>query len=201
VEFPTKSTFDFTGLVRNLPQMAGFWPIIWPIEGGMAGIRKALMDALRLLTFKGGGVSPTKAEAVRLLVQVVEVLDGERGEVAEHQPSAVFRSPREGERRTIVTALKRCAWNQSEAARQLGLSRATFADRCRSLRIELPARAKIRKYTCEELAAAMRRHHGRKSDVARALGLSRPTLDRQLREAGVRSGLRDLDCQEPSGET
>jgi hypothetical protein len=113
-------------------------------RGGMAGIRKALMDALRLLTFKGGGVSPTKAEAVRLLVQVVEVLDGERGEVAMHQPSAIFRSPREGERRTMITALKRCSWNQSEAARQLGLNRMTFGDRCKALQIEVPARAKIR---------------------------------------------------------
>ena len=34
------------------------------------------MDALRLLTFKGGDISPTKAEAVRLLVQAVEVLMG-----------------------------------------------------------------------------------------------------------------------------
>jgi transcriptional regulator of acetoin/glycerol metabolism len=164
------------------------------------GVRKALMDALRLLTFKGGGISPTKAEAVRLLVQAVEVLDGTRSEVSGHQPSVVFGNPREGERRAMVTALKRCAWNQSEAARQLGLSRATFADRCRSLRIQVPARAKIRKYTCEELTAAMRRHHDRKSDVARALGLSRPTLDRQLREAGVRFGELDRDCQDPSGE-
>jgi hypothetical protein len=61
-----------------------------------------------------------------------------RGEVEGHEPSGVLRGPRDAERRSMVLALKRCSWNQAEAARRLGMSRSTLADRCGALAIECP---------------------------------------------------------------
>jgi DNA-binding NtrC family response regulator len=80
------------------------------------------------------------------------------------------------------------------------LNRMTFGDRCKALRIEMPGRVKVRRYTREELAEVMTRHHGCKSEVARVLGLSRATLDRQLRDTGVQFNWCDRAGQDPTGE-
>jgi hypothetical protein len=58
---------------------------------------------------------------LRLLAACLELLAGRADDVSLWAPSSIFGGPRDGERRTARAALVRCSWNQSQAARELGL--------------------------------------------------------------------------------
>jgi len=132
----------------------------------------------------GGGTkpSPIKAEVLRLLAGCLDVLAGRDNEVSLTAPSSIFGGPRDCERRTVRAALEQCSWNQSQAARKLGLKLQTLRDRIKALGIRMPERERPRQYSCEELTAALTRAGGNKSRAAEELGLNRVTFDRQLKK-------------------
>jgi len=119
-------------------------------------IERALTEAVRLMSFGGGGKpSPIKAEVLRLLAACIEVLGGRADAVSIRAPSSIFGGPRDGERRSLRAALVRCSWNQSQAARELGLKLPTLRDRIKALGIHVPERAHPSHYSLEELTAAL----------------------------------------------
>jgi transcriptional regulator of acetoin/glycerol metabolism len=133
------------------------------------------------MSFGGGGKpSPIKAEVLRLLAVCLEVLAGRADAVSIRAASCIFGGPRDGERRTMRAALVRCSWNQSQAARELGLKLPTLRDRIKALGIRVPERAACPQYSREELTAALSRADGNKTRAAKELGLNRVTFGRQL---------------------
>jgi transcriptional regulator with GAF, ATPase, and Fis domain len=104
-----------------------------------AEIERALLEAAGLLRFRlNERGSPTKAEALRLINAVLEVVAGRANRVELLPPARIWQPPDESERRAYRAVLERSGWNKSKAARELGLSRATFVDRLKALGIHVP---------------------------------------------------------------
>jgi DNA-binding NtrC family response regulator len=161
-------------------------------------VERALIEAVRLMSFGGGSKpSPIKVEVLRLLAACLEVLAGRAQEVPLRAPSSIFGCPRDGERRTVRAALERCSWNQSQAARELGLKLPTLRDRIKALGLRLPER-ECRRFSRDELTAALKRAGGNKTRAAQELGLNRVTFGRQLER---QLGKEQDDASPSSGNT
>jgi transcriptional regulator with GAF, ATPase, and Fis domain len=104
--------------------------------GHVSGIERALMEAAGLLRFRlNERGSPTKAEALRLINSVLEVVAGRASRVDLRPPARIWQPPDEGKRHTCRAVLERSGWNKSKAAREMGISRATIVDRLKALHI------------------------------------------------------------------
>jgi transcriptional regulator with GAF, ATPase, and Fis domain len=133
--------------VARIPEISGEETGNLMLSGSSSGtsgstateIKRALLEAAGLLRFRlNQGGSPTKAEALRLINSVLEVVAGRANRVELLPPARIWQRPDESDRRTYRAVLDRSGWNKSKAARELGLSRATFVDRLKALGIQLP---------------------------------------------------------------